>query len=236
MVNTPDSDLLGSSLTLDAQYRLLVEAVTDYAIYMLDPDGLVMSWNPGAERFKGYRAPDILGKSFSLFYTAEDQARGEPRKALDTAARDGRFESEGWRIRQDGSRFWASVIVAPIRFADGVLLGFAKVTRDITQQKEALRALDQAQAALVQSQKMDAIGRTHRRHRARFRRSVDHDSHQPGNRSQARARQSHVYAAPRQRHSCGGSGRLSDEAHAGFRATAGTEHRVRSTCRSWSTA
>ena len=115
MVNRSDNNPRDSSLTQDAQYRLLVEAVTDYAIYMLDPDGLVMSWNPGAQRFKGYRAPEILGKHFSQFYTAEDRAKGEPQRALDTAAREGRFENEGWRIRQDGSRFWAHVVVDPIR-------------------------------------------------------------------------------------------------------------------------
>jgi PAS domain S-box-containing protein len=158
MVKTFDVSPLDSSLTQDAQYRLLVEAVTDYAIYMLDPDGLVMSWNSGAARFKGYRTAEILGKSFSLFYTAEDQAKGEPAKALEIATREGRFESEGWRIRQDGSRFWASVVVSPIRSADRVLLGFAKITRDITRQREAQRDRDQAQAALVQAQKMDAIG------------------------------------------------------------------------------
>ena len=158
MVNRSDNNPRASSLTQDAQYRLLVEAVTDYAIYMLDPDGLIMSWNPGAQRFKGYRAPEILGKHFSQFYTAEDRAKGEPQRALETAAREGRFENEGWRIRQDGSRFWAHVVVDPIRAADGALLGFAKITRDVTQQKETQRALDQAQAALLQSQKMDAIG------------------------------------------------------------------------------
>ena len=99
----------------DGQYRLLVEAVTDYAIYMLDPNGIVVSWNAGAERFKGYASSEVVGRHFSIFYTPQDQANGEPRRALDTALSEGRFESEGWRIRKDGSRFWASVIVEPIR-------------------------------------------------------------------------------------------------------------------------
>ncbi len=141
----------------DGQYRLLVEAVTDYAIYMLDPNGIVVSWNAGAERFKGYASSEVVGRHFSIFYTPQDQANGEPRRALDTALSEGRFESEGWRIRKDGSRFWASVIVEPIR-KDGQILGFAKVTRDISERKEAERALVQANAALLQAQKVEAVG------------------------------------------------------------------------------
>ncbi len=145
-------------MTQDGQYRLLVEAITDYAIYMLDPSGVVKSWNPGAQRFKGYQAAEILGKHFSTFYTLEDRAKGEPERAMGTATREGRFESEGWRVRKDGSRFWAHVVLDPIRGSDGQIVGFAKITRDITQQKETQRALDQARLALFQSQKMDAIG------------------------------------------------------------------------------
>ncbi|RBP04545.1 PAS domain S-box-containing protein [Roseiarcus fermentans] len=151
-------DTPGPSMTQDEQARLLLEAVTDYAIYMLDPNGIVLSWNPGAERFKGYAASEIIGKPFSVFYTAEDIARGEPRRALDTATAEGRFASEGWRIRKDGRRFWASVAVDPIRAPDGALRGFAKITRDITAEVEAQRAVELAQAALFQSQKMEAIG------------------------------------------------------------------------------
>ena len=158
MVSTPKINSSLSPMTQDAQYRLLVEAISDYAIYMLDPTGAVMSWNAGAQKFKGYAASEIVGKNFAAFYTAEDRAKGEPRRALETAEREGRFESEGWRIRQDGSRFWANVVVDPILSPDGALIGFAKITRDVTRQKEAQRALEQAQAALVQSQKMDAIG------------------------------------------------------------------------------
>ena len=208
MVDRTDTNPRASSLPHDAQHRLLVEAVTDYAIYMLDPDGLIMSWNPGAQRFKGYRAPEILGKHFSQFYTAEDRAKGEPQRALETAAREGRFESEGWRIRQDGSR------VDPIRAADGALLGFAKITRDITQQKETQRALDQAQAALLQSQKMDAIGQ--------LTGGVAHDFNNLltvilGSLELLRKRapkRPRVHAANRQRHPRSGAGHLSDKAHA----------------------
>jgi len=145
-------------MTQDGQYRLLVEAITDYAIYMLDPSGVVKSWNPGAERFKGYRAAEILGKHFSTLYTLEDRVKGEPERAMGTATREGKFESEGWRVRKDGSRFWAHVVLDPIRGSDGQIAGFAKITRDITRQKETQRALEQATLALLQSQKMDAIG------------------------------------------------------------------------------
>lgn len=126
------------------RYRLLIESITDYAIYMLDADGRVTSWNPGAERFKGYRAEEIIGEHFSRFYSAEDQAVGLPARALDAARREGRFEAEGWRVRKDGSRFWASVVIDPIKI-DGRLIGFAKITRDLTERLDAQRALEQSQ-------------------------------------------------------------------------------------------
>ena len=129
------------------RYRLLVESITDYAIYMLDAEGMVTSWNPGAQRFKGYRAEEILGEHFSRFYTPEDQAAGLPEKALSAARREGRFESEGWRVRKDGSRFWASVVIDPIR-VDGEVIGFAKITRDLSERLEAQRALQQSQEQL----------------------------------------------------------------------------------------
>src|ERR1700682_4067597 len=131
--------------TSDGRYRLLVEAVTDYAIYMLDPTGIVTSWNPGAQRFKGYAASEIIGQHFSRFYTEEDQKRGVPALALETAVRAGKFESEGWRIRKDGSRFWAYVVIDPIRKATGEIIGFAKITRDLTERKAAEEALKQSQ-------------------------------------------------------------------------------------------
>src|SRR3954469_10384682 len=121
----------------DGRFRLLVDAVTDYAIYMLDPQGKVVSWNAGAQRFKGYAADEIIGQHFSRFYTEEDKATHLPWRALETARTEGRFEAEGWRVRKDGTRFWASVVIDPIRAPDGELLGYAKVTRDLTEKKLA---------------------------------------------------------------------------------------------------
>ena len=125
--------------------RLLIDAVTDYAIYMLDATGHVATWNPGAERFKGYTADEIIGQHFSRFYTDEDRATDFPARALRVAAREGRFEAEGWRVRKDGSRFWAHVVIDPIRGDDGALLGFAKITRDITSKREQESALYESQ-------------------------------------------------------------------------------------------
>src|ERR1700753_3434977 len=105
----------------DARYRLLVDSITDYAIYMLDAEGVVSSWNPGAQRFKGYAADEIIGRHFSTFYTEEDRAAGLPARAMATAAREGRFEREGWRVRKDGARFWAHVVIDPIKSDDGAL-------------------------------------------------------------------------------------------------------------------
>jgi PAS domain S-box-containing protein len=138
-------------------YRRLVEGITDYAIYMLDIDGVVASWNPGAQRFKGYAAREIVGQHFSRFYTEEDRATGLPAEALHIAATQGHFEREGWRVRKDGSRFWAHVLIDPIR-EDGRLVGFAKITRDLTERREAQRELEEAREALFQSQKMEAVG------------------------------------------------------------------------------
>ena len=139
------SDGFLKSLTDDGRYRLLVEAVTDYAIYMLDPAGVVSSWNPGAQRFKGYEPAEIIGQHFSRFYTEEDRKAGVPARALETAAREGTFESEGWRVRKDGTRFWASVVIDPIRSPTGELIGFAKITRDLTERKAAEEALRQSE-------------------------------------------------------------------------------------------
>jgi PAS domain S-box-containing protein len=135
----------------EERFSLLVQSVTDYAIYMLDSKGCVSSWNPGAERFKGYSGSEIMGQHFSQFYTEEDKQAGIPHIALETAEREGRFEAEGWRVRKDGTRFWASVIIDPIRSEDGRLIGFAKVTRDLTEK----RAVEER---LRQSQKMEAVG------------------------------------------------------------------------------
>ena len=140
------------------QFQILVDGVTDYAIYMLDPSGRVTSWNSGAQRIKGYRPEEIIGEHFSRFYTAEDREADLPGKALETAAREGRFEKEGWRLRKDESRFCAHVVIDAIRSEDGELIGFAKVTRDITERVEAQRALELSRKALFQSQKLEAIG------------------------------------------------------------------------------
>lgn len=135
-MHTPDP----SSPPPAETFQLLVDAVTDYALYMLDPEGRIVTWNSGAARFKGYAAHEIIGAHFSRFFSAEDQAAGLPERALATAAREGRFEAEGWRIRKDGTRFWAHAILDAIRDAQGALLGFAKITRDITEK----RRLEQA--------------------------------------------------------------------------------------------
>ena len=125
---------------------------------MLDPEGCITNWNLGGERIKGYSATDIVGQHFSIFFTAEDRAKGEPGREIATAAREGRFEGEGWRVRKDGTMFWASVVVDRILDHDGNLLGFAKVTRDMTEKKKAEEELERARAALAQAQKMEAIG------------------------------------------------------------------------------
>ncbi len=142
----------------EQRFRMLVQGVTDYAIYMLSPSGEVTNWNLGAQRIKGYSAEEIIGTSFARFHTPEDQAAGLPAVALATAGKEGRFEREAWRVRKDGSRFWAHVIIDAIYNDDGTLAGFAKITRDITEKKEAAEALERANAALFQSQKMEAIG------------------------------------------------------------------------------
>jgi PAS domain S-box-containing protein len=142
----------------DRRYGQLIEAVTDYAIFQLDANGLVSSWNPGAERIKGYKAEEIIGRHFSCFYTAEDQEAGLPDKVLDTAKREGRYEAEAWRVRKDGSRLFASVVVDPIRDEEGEVIGFAKVTRDITETHDVQNALKEAQEQLAASQKMEAVG------------------------------------------------------------------------------
>lgn len=139
------SDRFLASLTQEGRYRLLVEAVTDYAIYMLDSSGIVTSWNPGAQRFKGYTAAEIIGHHFSRFYSEEDQKAGLPARALETAAREGKFETEGWRIRNDGTRFWAFVVIDPIRDPSGEIIGFAKITRDLTERKAAEEKLKQSE-------------------------------------------------------------------------------------------
>ena len=148
-----------SALALsEQQFRLLVQGVSDYAIYMLDPEGRVSNWNSGAQRIKGYAPAEIVGRHFSQFYTPEDRAADRPAYALATAAREGRFEGDGWRMRKDGSRFWANVVIDAVRDPQGQILGFAKITRDATERRESQLALERAREALFQVQKMEAIG------------------------------------------------------------------------------
>ncbi|WP_144441151.1 hybrid sensor histidine kinase/response regulator [Bradyrhizobium sp. CCGE-LA001] len=147
-------DLLES----ERRYRRLVEAVVDYAIFQLDPSGNVSTWNPGAQRIKGYTPTEIIGQHFSRFYTPEDLELGVPTRALAQAAETGRFEAEGWRMRKDGTRFWASVVIDRISDEDGNLIGFAKVTRDLTERKKAQDELRSVQEQLAASQKLEAVG------------------------------------------------------------------------------
>ncbi|MEA2729204.1 MAG: hypothetical protein QOF70_3679 [Acetobacteraceae bacterium] len=144
-------------LESERRFRLLVQGVTDYAIYMLSPEGLITNWNAGAERIKGYASSEIVGEHFSRFYTPEDVDIGLPDKALATAVRDGRYEAEGWRCRKDGSRFWAGVLVDAI-YDNGQLIGFAKITRDLSERREAQMQLERSREQLFQAQKMEAIG------------------------------------------------------------------------------
>ncbi|TCS39315.1 PAS domain S-box-containing protein [Paucimonas lemoignei] len=141
------------------QFRLLVQGVTDYAIYMLSPSGNITNWNAGAKRIKGYDETEVVGTHFSRFYTEEDRANGLPATALATAVKEGGFESEGWRRRKDGSHFWAHVVIDPIYDESGAHIGFAKVTRDISERRESAKALEKAKEALFHSQKLEAIGK-----------------------------------------------------------------------------
>jgi PAS domain S-box-containing protein len=141
----------------ERQFRLLVDAVTDYALFRLDPKGIVSSWNAGAERIKGYTQQEIVGQHFSLFYTSADRAAGVPARAL-AAAKSGTYATQGWRVRKDGSLFFADVIMDAIHDEAGALIGFAKITRDVTERREAAERLRRAQQQLAQSQKMEALG------------------------------------------------------------------------------
>jgi PAS domain S-box-containing protein len=142
----------------EERFRMLVQGVTDYAIYMLDPEGRITNWNTGAERIKGYTESEVVGEHFSRFHIEEEREAGLPQKSLDIAAREGRYEREGWRVRKDGTRFWAGVVIDPIRDQDGTLVGYAKVTRDLSERREAQETIERTRAALFHSQKMEAIG------------------------------------------------------------------------------
>lgn len=142
----------------ERHFRLLVNGVTDYALYMLDPNGIVTNWNAGGQRIKGYLPEEIIGQHFSRFYTNADQAAGRPARALRLALENGRYEEEGWRVRKDGTFFWASVVIDPIRDDENRLVGFAKITRDISERREAQQNMEKIQLQLAQSQKLDALG------------------------------------------------------------------------------
>ena len=145
-------------LQAEQRFRILVQGVTDYAIYMLDSEGKVTNWNAGAERIKGYSPDEIIGEHFSRFYTPEDFDAGVPKRALETARSTGRYEAEGWRVRKDGTRFWASVVIDAIRDEHGVLIGFAKITRDMTEKRESQLKIEESREQLFRSQKMEALG------------------------------------------------------------------------------
>jgi PAS domain S-box-containing protein len=174
-IYTPDRRLLGfAKITRDVsdrkaaedalrkseqEFRLLVQGVTDYAIYMLDPDGRITNWNAGAQRIKGYVEAEVLGTHFSRFYTPEDRDAGVPQRALSTALAEGRYEQEGWRVRKDGSRFLAHVVIDALHDEAGRFVGFAKITRDVTELREGAEALRRTEKALLQAQKMETIGK-----------------------------------------------------------------------------
>jgi PAS domain S-box-containing protein len=145
-------------LEAERHFRILVQGVTDYAIFMLDPNGRVTNWNAGAQRIKGYAPEEIIGEHFSRFYTPEDREAGNPTTAIETSRKTGRYEAEGWRVRKDGTRFWASVVLDAIRDDEGELIGFAKITRDMTEKRETQLKLEESREQLFRAQKMEALG------------------------------------------------------------------------------
>jgi PAS domain S-box-containing protein len=154
---TPDAQRDRDLFESERSFRLLVQGVADYALYMLDKNGQITSWNVGGQRIKGYAPHEIIGQHFSRFYTPTDQADGKPARALKIAAEQGKYEEEGWRVRKDGTFFWASVVIDPLR-EGGELIGFAKITRHITERREAQQKLERMQRQLAESQKLDALG------------------------------------------------------------------------------
>lgn len=156
-MNSQLAPLSPGNLT-ERHYEMLVQAVVDYAIFMLDPEGYVVSWNAGAARTKGYAAAEAIGQHLSIFYTDEDRREGKPSYLLDRARREGRAQDEGWRLRKDGTRFWALVVIDAIRNEQGDIIGLAKITRDITDRREAEGRYDALRAQLFQAQKLEALG------------------------------------------------------------------------------
>ncbi|UCJ14895.1 PAS domain S-box protein [Pseudomonas sp. MM211] len=156
-MNSQLAPLSASTLT-ERHYEMLVQAVADYAIFMLNPEGCIVSWNAGAARIKGYDATEVIGQHLSIFYSDEDRHDGKPWQLIERALRDGRSQDEGWRVRKDGSRFWALVAIEVIRNEEGVIIGLAKITRDITDRHEADMRYDALRAQLFQAQKLEALG------------------------------------------------------------------------------
>lgn len=156
-MNSQFAPLSPGTLT-ERHYEMLVQAVVDYAIFMLDPAGFVVSWNAGAARIKGYDAAEAIGQHLSVFYTDEDRCAGKPAYLLERALREGRAQDEGWRVRKDGTRFWALVVIDAIRNEQGEVIGLAKITRDITDRREADGRYDALRAQLFQAQKLEALG------------------------------------------------------------------------------
>lgn len=160
----------------EERFRALVLGIHDFAIYWIDPDGRVAGWNSGAERIKGYQTAEIIGKSFSIFYTKEDAESGKPQRLLQTALAQGRVEDEGWRIRKDGTQFWANVVLTALRDEAGQLRGFAKITRDVTERKFREKELQKSQEALNQrSAQLEAANKE----LEAFSYSVSHDLRAP---------------------------------------------------------
>lgn len=156
-MNSQFAPLSPGTLT-ERHYEMLVQAVVDYAIFMLDPAGIVVSWNAGAARIKGYDASEAIGQHLSLFYTDQDRQAGKPDYLLEQARREGRAQDEGWRVRKDGTRFWALVVIDAIRNEQGEVIGLAKITRDISDRREADGRYDALRAQLFQAQKLEALG------------------------------------------------------------------------------
>ena len=152
------ADCLDHPVIPAQRYEQLVQSVVDYAIYMLDPTGHVVSWNAGAQRIKGYRADEVIGQHFSLFFTPQDCADGRPERLLRQALEQGVAQDEGWRVRKDGTQFWALAALDVIRDDQGQIIGLAKVTRDITDRRESAMQLDAVRAQLFQAQKLEALG------------------------------------------------------------------------------
>ena len=140
-------------------FRTVIQGISDYAIFMLDRDGCITNWNTGAERIHQYTAAEIIGRHFSLFFSTEEEQAGEPARALQAAAYEGKYAIEGWRMRRDESKFWASVVIEAIRDEVGTLVGFVNITRDVTERCEAQSSLERAREQLAQSQKMEALGK-----------------------------------------------------------------------------